>query len=137
MNTRLTTATAAVAFALLGSSAAFAQEAGRVSAAAANPVSRAAVVAELAKARANGELGQIYGYGYTAPAFVSTLSRAEVKAQLLQARAEGKPNVAESYDFQQAGPEQGVVSTKSRAEVKAEVLAARQRGERFDIDDRS
>jgi hypothetical protein len=137
MNTRLTTATAAVAFALLGSSAAFAQEAGRVSAAAANPVSRAAVVAELAKARADGELGQIYGYSFTTPAFISTQSRAEVKAQLVQARAEGRPNVGESYGFQQTSTEQGVVSTRSRAEVKAEVLAARQRGERFEIDDRS
>ena len=138
MNTRLTIAGAAAALALFGSAtAALAQDAGRVSAAVSNPVSRAAVAAELAQARANGQLGQIYGYSFTAPAFVPGLDRAEVKAQLVQARDAGKLYVGEGYGVSQPGAAEAATSGKTRADVKAEVLAARQRGERLDVDDRS
>jgi hypothetical protein len=122
MNARI--ASAAVAIALLGSSAAaFAQQ---------DPaVSRASVQAQVAQARASGELGQIYGYGYTAPAFVSTQSREAVKAEAERALAAGEVTVGDEYPAQPA-----IASSVSRAAVKANVRSSIRNGAQLDGADR-
>ncbi len=100
MNARIASSAAAVAFALLGSSAAFAQQAAA---------------------------GENYD---TVPAFVSSQSRADVKANLAQARAAGEVNnVGEAYGFVLPSRAQAVVVTKSRADVKADVRAAVRSGQ--------
>ncbi len=107
MNSRIASSIAAAALALLGSSAAFAQQAA---------------------------IGESYD---AVPAFVSTQSRAAVKAELLRARAAGEVQLADDYDYPSAVAATAPNSTLTRAEVKAELLAARQRGEPIGLDDRS
>ena len=99
MNARIASSAAAVAFALLGSSAAFAQQAVGEGYSAApafvSAESRADVKAELARARAAGEVN----------------------------------NVAESYGYTLPGRTEAVVLGKSRADVKADVRAAVRSGQ--------
>ena len=103
MNARIASSVAAAALALLGTSAAFAQQA-----------------------------PQGDGYDAT-PAVVSTQSRSAVRAEVAEARAAGQLGaVSDTYGVREPGQAQAVVSTTTRAEVKAGVLAARQRGERLD-----
>ncbi|MES2186256.1 MAG: DUF4148 domain-containing protein [Pseudomonadota bacterium] len=104
MNARI--ASAAVAIALLGSSAAaFAQQ-----------------------ASVSGELGQTYGYSNPAPAFVSTQSRAAVRAEAARAIAAGEFTLGDDYPFQQpVVADSGV----TRAQVKAELLTAIRNGTKF------
>ncbi len=109
MNARIASSSAAVAaFALLGVSAAFAQQA---------------------------PTGDNYD---PVPAFSSSQSRAAVKAQVIAARADGSlEQVSDTYGVEQQAQPQAIVSTRSRAEVKAELLAARQRGDNLDVGDAS
>lgn len=104
-------------------------------AALADGLSRADVVAELARARASGELSaqQSEGYGFSgfAPQILgakSQVSRDTVKAELQRARQSGElaRRDAESYS---PVVQTFAVSTKTRAEVVAELQAARASGE--------
>lgn len=86
--------------------------------------SRAAVHAEVLKARANGESlvpaqADVAGLFQTAPA-TSNVTRAQKRAEVLQAQADGtliRPEV-------NLGQEPAVASTRSRDEVRKEAVAA-------------
>ena len=87
--------------------------------------SRADVKAELAVARAYGQLeqrGESYGAFPVAP--TSTLSRAEVKKELAIARANGE--LVDRGDSYGAFPV-ATASTRTRAEVRAEARATARR----------
>jgi len=118
----------AIAIALVDS-AAIAQDATQDSTG--SPVltrTRAEVAAELAWARASGELqnrGEAYG-SFDFRRTISTRTRAEVRAELAQARATGqvedRGEAYGSFDVAQ------LVSTRSRAEVLVELEQARADG---------
>jgi hypothetical protein len=117
--------TAAVLFAMFAASTAFAQEGTQDFAdQALSTRSRAEVRAELAQARAAGQLenrDESYG-GFDRSAIASTKSRAEVRAELDEARRAGTLDTRnESY----GGLDRtAVASTKTRAEVRAELARA-------------
>ena len=81
---------------------------------------RAEVKAELATARANGELNtSADNYGPLPSTSVSTKTRAQVVAELSAARANGELQASADNNY---GPVDHFVSTRSRAEVRAEAL---------------
>jgi len=99
-------------------------------AAAAAPLTRAQVKAEVIQARKAGELipaGELYPIPPVSPGD-SNVTRAEVRTQVLQARAAGELIPAGEGPIVDTGALAGT-STLSRAEVKAEVIAARKAGE--------
>lgn len=117
----LATAFAGAAFATSKSPAELQQEAQLH---APSTTTRAAVMAEVLKARANGTLNVHPDYGsvaITTPAS-SQLTRTAVLAQVNEARAAGTLNVHPDY---------GNNAARTRAEVRAEVAAAMARGERL------
>ena len=143
MNTK--TLIAASILALIGSTAAVAQEA--IPATWANEVTsqsvntgktRAEVRAELVAARANGEVDQpsdFYGLADQSK-FASSTTRAQVVAEYKKARAAGQLDLrGELYGTYD--PQSAFVSTKTRAEVKAEVLQAIASGEHLSQGDRT
>lgn len=83
---------------------------------------RAAVLAEVLRARANGTLNVHPDYGTQAVAGPSQLTRAVVLAQVAEARAAGTLNVHPDY---------GNSAARTRAEVRAEVAAAMANGARL------
>ncbi|MCR5884249.1 DUF4148 domain-containing protein [Rhizobacter sp. J219] len=90
---------------------------------------RAAVRAEVIKARANGENllpaeADIAGVFQKAPA-ASTVTRAQRRAEVLQARSEGAFDRPAEVDVN-ATP---IVSTRSRDEVRKEAIAATRNGQ--------
>lgn len=92
-------------------------------------VTRAAVRAEVIKARANGETlmpaeADIAGVFQKAPA-ASTVTRAQRRAEVLQARSEGAFDRPADVDVN-ATP---VASTRSREEVRKEAIAATRNGQ--------
>jgi len=116
----------AALFSVLAATNAFAQEGTQDFA---NPTlstrSRDEVRAELAQARAAGQLenrGESYG-GFDRSTIVSTKTRAEVVAELDAARRSGElENRNESYG---SFAHNEIVSAKTRAEVRAELAQAR------------
>jgi len=123
MNTKNYAAVATVALALVGASVtAFAADTG---------LTREQVRAELARARASGELlpnSESYGYNNASIALPQSKataqagkSRDEVRAELARARVDGTL-VPNSESLSTNAPV--IASTRTRAEVRAEAIAA-------------
>lgn len=91
---------------------------------------RAAVRAEVIKARANGELVSPTEADVAAvfqkPAVVAGKTRAEVRSEVLKARADGSLDRRAELDVYQ---DNAVASTRTRAEVRKEAVAATRSGE--------
>ena len=96
---------------------------------------RAAVMAEVLKARANGTLNVHPDYGNQAVAAPSQLTRAEVMAQVIEARAAGTLNVHPDYG-NRAILAQGS-STLMRAEIRAATAAVIAQGARLSQGEKS
>lgn len=79
---------------------------------------RAEVVAELTRARANGELNISDADYPPLPKFVSTKTRAQVIAELVEARARGELIITD-VNYPYTPP---FFSTKTRAEIQAELV---------------
>jgi hypothetical protein len=125
--THFSAAVAVAALALIGTSAAFADEVRDYPTP--STLTRAEVLADLARARANGDtLAEGESYGNVQPFALAQrsadgkvigLSRVEVRNELARARADGSLQVAgESYGNVTPG-----TSTRTRAEVRAEAIA--------------
>lgn len=126
---------AAAVLALTAAGGAFAAETAYVETG--STLSRAEVQAELARARAAGEVnqpGEAYSL-FRANEVKSTTTRAEVLAELARARANGEIQAGEAYAlFPQRAPqtEGATAVARSREDVRAEALrAARTRS--FDV----
>ncbi len=93
---------------------------------------RAQVQAELAQARASGELNALNSdqpeFLYARPT-VSTKTRAQVQAELAQAQASGELASLNSEDSSRFLRGTAVASTKTRAQVIAELKASQASGE--------
>jgi hypothetical protein len=129
---------AAAALALFAATTAFAQEGTQDFAKEAlSTRSRAEVRAELAQARAAGQLenrGESYG-GFDRSAVASTKSRDEVRAELDAARRDGTLDTRnESYG---GADRTAIASTKTRAEVRAELARAQASGAHLSRGERS
>jgi Domain of unknown function (DUF4148) len=128
----------AIAFALLGNAAAFAQEGTQDFAnLPASSRTRAEVKAELAKAQAQGLLdnrGETYG-SLDIRKFESTRSRADVLAELDIARRAGELD-RRNYAYGSFA-RSDIASTRSRAEVKAELVQALASGSRLSQGERN
>ena len=128
MNTQRFIAAAALVLAAATAGTAYAGETAAV--AATSTLSRADVLAELARARAAGEVnppGESYSQFHVSE-LKSTTTRAEVVAELARARAAGEvPQAGEAYDVFALRPQQAATATASartREEVRAEARRA-------------
>jgi NAD/NADP transhydrogenase alpha subunit len=92
---------------------------------------RAQVTAELAQARASGELNRLNSdqAEFFVGRAVSTKSRAQVQAELAQAQASGELALLNSEDSARFLTGTAVASTKTRAQVLAELKQSQQSGE--------
>ena len=126
MNTQRFIAAAALVLTAAAAGTAFADETGYVQTT--STLSRAEVLAELARARAAGEVnqpGESYGQ-FRVNEVKSTTTRAEVLAELTRARAAGEvPQTGEDYAlFPQRAQTSATASGRTREEVRAEARRA-------------